>query len=419
MSTNSTNQFSVEDDGSVTESPPQSTKKCTRTTPCSQPDCNGCSGTASIGHIRDLPDDLEVTTTTPTIPPNRWIIRMTKVFKVAIQEQDIFELEFITERYERDINAHLIDELNYDFTEIKKLNQDAAQLLANLSKPTPPFNHWIPTLTRWFKVSIKEQNTVLLEYFMDMYSEYKTKHRTDYQEYNLIELEQISRNAAKILNVHNRSQILPMQEITPETNTEHLIPRETKIQDIQVPRVYTTMDKDSDKGSIKHLQDEENPVKLKASPLETLQATQTSPTRTEEKPEVTTLTGKHSLNQVDDKLPEVNHSEAKDQNQLPQLVTINPEVKALPKLTTLNQEETDTSSNLITKPNPSAVQLHESSIHSGLWEHLAMFGVNAFPKFARKIAADLHLSDADTHLPSIPIQPALKPPWNLGRIGVH
>ena len=253
---------------------------------------------------------------------------------------------------------------------------------------------------------------------MYVYSECKTKHRTDYQEYNHIELEQISRNAAKILNVHNRSQILPMQETTPETNTEQLIPRETKIQDIQVPRVYITMDKDSNKGSIKHLQDEENSVKLKASPLETLQATQTSPTRTEEKPEVTTPTGKHSLNQVDDKLPaQVNHSEAKDQNQLPQLVTINPEV--LPKLTTLNQEETDTSSNLITKPNPSAVQIHESSIHSGLWEHLAMFGIKAFPKFARKIAADLHLSDADTHSPSIPIQPALKPPWNLGRIGVH
>ena len=63
---------------------------------------------------------------------------MTKLFKEAIQDQDITELKMLIKRYERDINAHLIDELNYDFTEIKKLNQDAAQLLANLSKPTPP-----------------------------------------------------------------------------------------------------------------------------------------------------------------------------------------------------------------------------------------------------------------------------------------
>ena len=211
-----------------------------------------------------------------------------------------------------------------------------------------------------------------------------------------------------------------MQEITPEPNTEHLITGETRIQDIQVPRVYTTMDKDSNKESVKHLQDEEKKEKKQASPLKTRQTTQTSPTKIEEKPEITTLTGKHALNQVDDKLPaQVNHSEAKDHNQLLQLVAINPEAKTLHKLATLNQEETDTSSNLIAKPNPSAVQLHEPSIHSGLWEHLTIFGVNIFPKFARKIAADLHLSDADTHLPSTPIQPALKPPWNLCKVRVH
>ena len=48
-----------------------------------------------------------------------------------------------------------------------------------------------------------------------------------------------------------------MQEIALETNTEHLITRETRIQDIQVPRVNTTMDKDSNKESVKHLQDKE------------------------------------------------------------------------------------------------------------------------------------------------------------------
>ena len=95
MSTNSINQFSVEDNGSVTESPPQSTKKCTRTTPCSRPDCNGCTGTANNSHIRDLTDDLEVTTTTPTIPPYHWIIGIINSFKEAIQDQDTAELEML------------------------------------------------------------------------------------------------------------------------------------------------------------------------------------------------------------------------------------------------------------------------------------------------------------------------------------
>ena len=104
---------------------------------------------------------------------------------------------------------------------------------------------------------------------------------------------------------------------------------------------------------------------------------------------------------------------------MPQLIIINPKVKALHKLFTLNQEKPRTSSDLITESNPGVVQLHKTSIHSAFWENLVMFGINVFPKFARKIAADLHLSNADTHLPSIPIQPALKPPWNIGRVGVH
>ena len=172
---------------------------------------------------------------------------------------------------------------------VKQLNHDATKLLANFSKPTAPPNHWIAYLSGCFEEAIQEQDIAQLEDLMDLYSNPKLIY---YDDYNITELEQLSRNAAKILNVHNRSHILPMQEITPETNTEHLITRETRIQDIQVPRVYTTMDKDSNKESVKHLQNKENLVKLKASPLETLQATQTSPTRTKKKPEVTTPTGK-------------------------------------------------------------------------------------------------------------------------------
>ena len=153
-----------------------------------------------------------------------------------------------------------------------------------------------------------------------------------------------------------------------------------------MPRVYTTMDKDSNKESVKHLQDEEKKEKKQASPLKTRQATQISPTKIEEKPEITlTLT---CLKPGGRKLPaQVNHSEAKDHNQLLQLVAINPEAKTLHKLATLNQEETDTSSNLIAKPNPSAVQLHEPSIHSGLWNTLqclaSIFSPNLQGKFPR------------------------------------
>ena len=120
MSTNSVNQFSVADDGSVTESPSQSTQKCTRGSPCSRPDCISCTEPTYNGHIRNLTDDLEVTPVKVTILLNHWIIYLIEPFKEAIQDQDITELKMLTKRYERNINALSIDELYYDFTEIKK-----------------------------------------------------------------------------------------------------------------------------------------------------------------------------------------------------------------------------------------------------------------------------------------------------------
>ena len=95
MSTDSANQFSVEDDGCVTETPPQFTQKCLRGSPCSQSDCPKCTGPANNGHIRDLTDNLEVTLLKPTIPPNHWIIGIINSFKEAIQDQDTAELEML------------------------------------------------------------------------------------------------------------------------------------------------------------------------------------------------------------------------------------------------------------------------------------------------------------------------------------
>ena len=120
-----------------------------------------------------------------------------------------------------------------------------------------------------------------------MYQKFKTKQwtvGTDYHEYNQAELEQLSRTAAKILDAYNHSHALAMQKIAPETNTEHLSTWETRPQDIQVPRVYTTMDKDSNKESVKHLQDEEKKGKKQASPLKTRQTTQPLPPRLKRNP---------------------------------------------------------------------------------------------------------------------------------------
>ena len=154
MSTNTANQFSMEDDGSVTETPPQSMQKCTRGSPCSRPDCISCTGPVNNGHVCNLADNLEVTPVKPTTPPDHWIIILTKSFKEAIQNQYPDELEMLIDHYKQSIKALSINELNYDRTEIKKLNHNALKLLVNLSKPTVPPNHWIAFLAGCFKEAI-------------------------------------------------------------------------------------------------------------------------------------------------------------------------------------------------------------------------------------------------------------------------
>ena len=146
MSTNSTNQFSVEDDGSVTESPPQSTKKCTRNNPCLKSDCNSCAEPEINSHIRDLSNDMEGARIKPTIPPNHWIIDITNAFKEAIQDQDPIELKMVRDLYQRHMNAVTAEDTRYDTrydrTEIKQINRNPNELLATFSttpiQPAPP-----------------------------------------------------------------------------------------------------------------------------------------------------------------------------------------------------------------------------------------------------------------------------------------
>ena len=112
MSTNSANQSSMEEDRSVTETPPQSMQKCTRGSPCSKSDCPSCTGPVNNGHVHNLTNNLEVMPVKFTIPPNHWIIMITKSFKEAIQDQDLPELEMLINRYKQNINALSDEELD-------------------------------------------------------------------------------------------------------------------------------------------------------------------------------------------------------------------------------------------------------------------------------------------------------------------
>ena len=145
MSTDSTNQFSMEDDGSVTETPPQSMQKCTRGSQCSKLDCPSCTGPVTNGHVRDLTGDLEVTPVKLNTPPNHWSIDITEAFKEAIQEQDIGELEIIKNIYLRSMDESTEEDLKYNRNEIKQLYRKVRKILATHSQtpipqpPPPPF----------------------------------------------------------------------------------------------------------------------------------------------------------------------------------------------------------------------------------------------------------------------------------------
>ena len=134
MSTNSTNQFSVEDDGSVTESPPQSTKKCTRNNPCLKSDCNSCAEPEINTHVRNLSNDMEGAQIKPTIPPNHWIIDITNAFKEAIQDQDPIELKMVRDLYQRHMDAVTAEDTRYDRKEIKH----STTTPRSSSPPSPP-----------------------------------------------------------------------------------------------------------------------------------------------------------------------------------------------------------------------------------------------------------------------------------------
>ena len=79
------------------------------------------------------------------------------------------------------------------------------------------------------------------------------------------------------------------------------------------------------------------------------------------------------------------------------------ETKAPNLLVTLHQEEPGTGSDQIAKLNPCAgPNLCETSINSRFQDQSTLFDV-----------------DIDTYLPSTPIQPDIKPLWNLYKVVVY
>ena len=67
--------------------------------------------------------------------------------------------------------------------------------------------------------------------------------------------------------------------------------------------VNTILENASNKVSVEHLYDKEKSVEMDANLHETDKGKQTSPTKFEEKPEITTQTGEHAMKEVDYELP--------------------------------------------------------------------------------------------------------------------
>ena len=104
MSTNSATLFSVEDDGSLSETPIPSQQKCTRGSPCSKSDCLVCNGPVSNHHVRNLTGDLEDSSphsksNKPTAPAAHWINNLTDAFKDAFMNHDVDELMLLNAHY--------------------------------------------------------------------------------------------------------------------------------------------------------------------------------------------------------------------------------------------------------------------------------------------------------------------------------
>ena len=157
MSTNSATLFSVEDNGSLSETPIPSQQKCKRGSPCFKSDCLVCNGPVSNHHVRSLTGDLEDSIPTsrsnkPTAPADHWFTDLTDAFKDAIMDHDIKEMGHLNIHYLKMVNK-APDLTRYNLTELKKLSNTAEQTTAAYNKiqtpvqtppprPSPPLCWW-------------------------------------------------------------------------------------------------------------------------------------------------------------------------------------------------------------------------------------------------------------------------------------
>ena len=145
MSTNSATLFSIEDDGSLSETPIPSQQKCARGSPCSKFDCLVCNGPVSNHHVCNLTGDLEDSippsrSNKPTAPADHWINDLTDAFKDAIMDHDINEMVHLNIHYLKMVNK-APDLTRYNRTELKKLSNTAEQIIAAFNQipaPVPP-----------------------------------------------------------------------------------------------------------------------------------------------------------------------------------------------------------------------------------------------------------------------------------------
>ena len=135
MSTNSATLFSVEDDGSLLETPIPSQQKCTRGSPCSKSDCLVCNGPVSNHHVCNLTGDLEDSSphsksNKPTTPAAHWINNLTDAFKEPFIDHDVDELMLLNTHYFKMANEKL-------FSTAKQTVADYNQIQAPIQTPPP------------------------------------------------------------------------------------------------------------------------------------------------------------------------------------------------------------------------------------------------------------------------------------------
>ena len=142
MSTNSTTLFSVEDDGSLLETPISSQQKCTRGSPCSKSDCLVCNGPVTNNHVRNLTEDLEdfnlhSRPKKHTAPADHWISNLTDAFKVAIMDHDITDMKRLGLLYKK-AHQDSTDHFRFNHAELNKTSITASQIIAAYNQTPDP-----------------------------------------------------------------------------------------------------------------------------------------------------------------------------------------------------------------------------------------------------------------------------------------